>query len=177
MPIPMHHVDDDALPPMECFKEKAVKIKVPPSEDAVTISPRGLGVTLKVPPETMEQVGAPPTFAITTCTPQSFVYPEGYKSLSPIYYIASNKPLEKELEVLLEHNVNIESSEQAEEMIFCIAQPPEDGKKEIHFIPIPAGEFKAGKEHGSLITNQLGFINAGTKAGDTSEIGKREVCY
>ena len=109
-----------------------MKVEVPHSESTVTIAPRGLGVTLNVSPETLPQTGAPPTFAITTCTPESFVYPAGYKSLSPIYYIAANKPLDKELEVLLEHNVNIESSEQAEEMIFCIAQPPEDGSKEVH---------------------------------------------
>jgi hypothetical protein len=169
----LHHADDVALPPMDCFKNKAVKVEVPPSEKTVTVAPRGLGIALKVPPEALQQTGAPPTFAFTTCTPESFVYPDGYKSLSPIYYIASNKPLKEELEVLLEHNVNIESSEQAEEMIFCIAQPPEDGSKEVRFIPIPAGKFNVGIEHGSLITNQLGFLNAGTKAADTSKIENR----
>ena len=143
---------------------------MPPSDEMVIIAPRGLGIVLKVPPESLEQTGAPSTIAITTCTPQSFVYPEGYKSLSPIYYVAANKSLQKELEVLVEHNANIENGEQKEEMIFCIAQPPEDGEKNVHFIPVPAREFAVGKEHGNLITNQLGFINAGTKAADTSTI-------
>ncbi|CAI7997390.1 hypothetical protein GBAR_LOCUS2140 [Geodia barretti] len=173
-PEPQHQSIDVALPPLDCYKEKrVVKVEVPPSNNTVTVAPRDLGITLKVPPKALQQTGAPPTFAFTTCTPESFVYPDGYKSLSPIYYIAFNNPLKKELEVLLEHNVNIESSEQAEEMIFCIAQPPEDGSKEVRFIPIPAGKFNVGREHGSLITNQLGFLNAGTKATDTSKIENR----
>ena len=167
------HSADPALPPMECFTEKTVKVDVPSSDETITIASRGLGAVLKVPPEPLEETGAPLSFILTTCAPnKSFVYPAGYKSLSPVYYIAANKPLRNEVEVLLEHNVNVESSEQAKEMVFCAAKCPEDGKEEIHFIPVPAGEFGVGKEHGSLKTNELGFLNAGTKAADTSEISK-----
>ena len=166
------HSSDAALPPMKCFMEESVKVDVPPSEETVILAPRGLGIVVKVPPEALQQNGIPSTFAFTACSPESFDFPDGYKSLSPIYYIAANKPLEKKVELKIEHSADIETDEQAQEMIFCVAKPPEDGSQKVHFIPIPAGEFEADAEHGILATKYLGFINAGTKTAATSEISK-----
>ncbi|CAI8034615.1 hypothetical protein GBAR_LOCUS19466 [Geodia barretti] len=109
----------------------------------------------------------PLTFAFTTCTPQSLAYAAGYKSLSPISYIASNKPLKEEVEVLLEHSVNIESIEQAGDMVFCHANLPEDGSSKIQFSPLQGGKFEVGKPRGRLKTNELGFFVVATKAAKT----------
>ena len=172
-PGPQLYTEEVALPPMECFKAKAVKVEVPRGKQrTVTVVPRGIGAALKVPPEPIEETDAPLTFAFTTVTPQSAIFPDGYKSLSPIYYIASNKPLSRELEVLLQHNVNVESVEQAGDMIFCHANLPEDGSKEIRFNPIQGGWFEVDGERGSLKTNQLGLLAIVTKAKDTSMISK-----
>jgi hypothetical protein len=157
-PTTLHHADDVALPPMDCFKNKAEKVEVPPSEKTVTVVPRGIGAVLKVPPKATTEGDRPLTFAFTTCTPQSFAYAAGYKSLSPISYIASNKPLGEEVEVLLEHSVNIESIEQAGDMVFCHANLPEDGSSEIQFSPLQGGEFEVGKPRGRLKTDELGFF-------------------
>ena len=160
---------------MECFKAKAVKVEVPRGKQrTVTVVPRGIGAALKVPPapEPIEETDAPLIFAFTTVTPQSTIFPDGYKSLSPIYYIAPNKPLSREIEVLLQHNVNVESVEQAGDMIFCHANLPEDGSKEIRFNPIQGGQFEVDGERGSLKTNQSGIFAIATKAEDTSMISK-----
>ena len=142
-----------------------MKVEVPPASKTCTIAPRGLGIVLKVPPEAIEETDAPLTFVFSNCTPQSFVYAASCKSLvSPIYYTASNKPLEREIELLLELNVNVESVEQAGELFFCHGNLPEDGSNEIPLRPLEGGKFEVGKKRGSLITNQLGFFVAATKA-------------
>ena len=144
-----------------------VKVEVQPSNNTVTIVPRGIGAVLKVPPKATTEGDRPLTFAFTTCTPPSLAYAAGYKSLSPISYIASNKPLKEEVEVLLEHSVNIESIEQAGDMVFCHANLPEDGSSEIQFSPLQGGEFEVGKPRGRLKTNELGFFVVATKAAKT----------
>ena len=79
-----------------------------------------------------------------------------------MYYIAANKPLEEEVEFLVEHSADVETSEQAEEMVFFVASPPADGSKEVKFTLLP-GKFEVGEEHGSVRTSHLGFLNAGIK--------------
>ena len=70
------------------------------------------------------------------------------------------------------HRVNIESIEQAGDMVFCHANLPEDGSSEIHFSPLQGGEFEVGKPRGRLKTNELGFFVVATKAAKTPPICK-----
>jgi hypothetical protein len=72
--------------------------------------------------------------------------------------------------------LNIESIEQAGDMVFCHANLPEDGSSEIHFSPLQGGEFEVGKPRGRLKTNELGFFVVATKAAKPPPIRYAVMC-
>ena len=147
---------------MTCFKDKPIEVEVPSSEDTVTVAPEGLGIALNIPPHSMEQDSVTQqSFSFRSCSPsESFIYPAGSQSVSPVYHISSNTTLKKDFEVLVEHTADIETSEQAENMAFFVGRAQGvDGK--VHFTP-KKGKFEVKNEHGSLKTDHTGFVSIGT---------------
>ena len=156
------------------FESKPVKIEVPTSQETVVVAPEGLGVVLKVSPDSLESASSNlPTISIRVCSSKYFILPPSSESASLIYHISSNSTLKGELEIMIEHTADIETSEQAERMVFLVAPSSTDGTVEVKLFPKP-GNFEEKKEHGSLITNELGFICVG--APKSSDISKNIRC-
>ena len=128
----------------------------------VTVAPEGMGIALNIPPNSMEpDSDAKPTFSFRLCSSSEFfVYPAGIKLVSPVYHISSNTTPKEDFELIVEHTADIETSEQAENMAFFVGRGQGiDGK--VHFT-LKKGKFEVKKEHGSLMTDQTGFVSIGT---------------
>ena len=140
-----------------------------PSEEPVTISPAGLGVTLTVPP------GAVPSdpdklanVTLKACLPSpSFTYPEGVSPISAVYHLSADSNFEKKVEMTFEHFAEIVNEEQAHDVILFKAESSPivtDGKREFTFSPVEGtgSDFAVGEGHCTVSTKQCGFMTAGT---------------
>ena len=107
-----------------------------PSEEPVTISPAGLGVTLTVPPGAIpSDPDKPANVTLKACLPSpSFTYPVGAFPVSAVYHLAADCNFKKKVEMTFEHFAKIESEEQAGAVtLFKADSSPKitDGKREI----------------------------------------------
>ena len=135
------------------------------SEETVTISPAGLGVTLTVPPGAVPS--EPANVSLKACLPSpSFTYPEGVYPVSAVYHIDADSNFKKKVEMKFEHFVKIENKEQACAVMLLKAESsPEvtDGKRELTFSPVEGlgSDFVVGERHCTVLTQQCGFMTAG----------------
>ena len=143
-------------PPMSTFENslqsKPVKVEVPESEKPITIVPKGLGVAVKFQPKSTQSCTSSPTVIFFgVCSSELFAFSDGAQVASPIYLISSDKTLDEEVEVMVQHFLNITTNEHAKSLTFFVGKPPTDGSNKVHLIPKP-GKFEANDELGSFKT-------------------------
>ena len=139
--------------------------------ESVTLSPPGLGVTLKIPPNAVQSSDEPVNVSLRACLPSTvFQYPECCTPFSAVYHISSNSAFDKDIELTIEHFADLETDKQANEMTFFRTEPEEKGK--YSFTPKEGGVFKVGG-HRCTISTQLvpSFVCAGSIP--SSEIRKQ----
>ena len=171
---PYHHFDD-AFPGV-CFLGKPLEIPV--QSEPVTISPPGLGISLKIPFGAVRpDADKPVNVTIQACLPgPNFKYPEGCTALSAVYHISADLSFEKEVELTLEHFAELETEKELSEMTFFKAKSVPtvmDGREEYIFSPVEGGRFAVGESHCTLSTQGFSLISAGTK--ESSGISKNNM--
>ena len=155
------------------FQSKPVKVEVPESEEPITVVPKGLGIAVKLQPKSFQSDTSSPTvLSFRVCSSESFIFPDGAQAASPIYLISSDKTLDEEVEVMVQHFLDIPTKEHAKSLTFFVGEPPTDGRNKVHLNPQP-GMFKANDELGSLKTKELCYVNVGTT--QPVEISKKTV--
>ena len=143
--------------------------------EPVTISPPGLGVSLKIPADAVPpDANKPVSVTIQAClSGPNFKYPEGCSPLSAVYYISADLPFEKKVELTFEHFAELETEKQLSEMTFFKANSVPtvtNGRKEYIFSPTEGGRFGVGGSHCTLLTQGFSLVSAGTK--ENSDIRK-----
>ena len=167
-PLYPYHVLDDQFPGVGFLGEpQEVAIQSKP----VTISPPGLGVALKIPPNAVQSSDEPVNVSLRACLHSTvFQYPEGCTPLSAIYHISSNSAFDKHIELTIEHFADLETGKQANEMTFFRAESGEKGK--YRFTPMKGGVFKVGGHRCTISTRLVpSFVCAGSIP--SSEIRKQ----
>ena len=141
--------------------------------DPVTLSPPGLGVTLKIPPNAVQSSDEPVIFFLRTCLSSTvFQYPEGCTPLS-VYHISSDSAFDKDVELSIEHFAHLKSDTQANEMTFFRAESEGEGK--FIFTPMAGGKFKVGGHRCTISTRKFAYVSAGSTS--SSEMRKtKPVC-
>ena len=136
------------------------------------IDPRGLGVSLKIPPGAVPpDADKPINVTVQACLSAStFKYPEGVTPLSAVYHISADSHFEKEVELEFEHFANLTTEKEAEMMTIFRAESAvkDDGK--FVFTPIEGGKFTVGGSHCTLSTQHFCFICTGAK--ETADISE-----
>ena len=164
-----------ASAPVLPFQSKPVKVEVPESEKPETVVPEGLGIAVKLQPKSFQSDTSSPTvLSFRVCSSESFIFPGGAQAASPIYLISSDKTLDEEVEVMVQHFLDIPTNDHAKNVTFFVGKPPTDGRDKVHLIPKP-GTFEANNGLGSLKTKELGYVNVGTT--QPVEISKTAVLY
>ena len=159
LPLYPYHVLDDGFPGI-CFLGEPQEVAV--QSEPVTISPPGLGVTLKIPPNAVQSSDEPATVSLRACLPSTvFQYPEGCTPLSAVYHISSNSVFNKDIELSIEHFADLKTDKQANEMTFLRADSEEKGK--YRFTPMEGGVFEAGGHKCTISTRLVpSFVSAGS---------------
>ena len=141
-----------------CFLGEPLQYTV--QSDAVTISPSGLGITIKIPPDAV-----PPeenaNIIIRPCLSGPFHYPDGYEPLSAIYYITSDRHSKKNVELELVHFGELKTEEQARDMAFFSAESSPvnvGGKQQFKFNRMQGGEFTISKIYGTISCKHFCFL-------------------
>ena len=139
--------------------------------EPVTLSPPGLGVTLKIPPNAVQSSDEPVNVSLRTCLSNTvFQYPEGCTPLSAVYHISSDSAFDKDIELTIEHFADLETDKKANEMTFFRAESEEKGK--YSFTPMEGGVFKVGGHRCTISTRLVpSFVSAGSMP--SSEIRKQ----
>ena len=161
MPEPLysHQLLDDQFPGI-CFLGEPQEVAVLQSKP-VTLSPPGLGVTFKIPPNAVQSSDEPVNVSLRTCLSTSvFQYPKGCTPLSAVYHISSDSAFKRDLELTFEHFADLETDRQARKMTFFRTEC--DGKGKYTFTPIVGGEFKVNGHHCTISTRHFGFVCAGS---------------
>ena len=157
------------------FQSKPVKVEVLVSEKSITVVPKGLGVAVKLQPKSMNfDSSSPIVIFFRVCSLESFVFPDGAQAGSLTYLISSDNTLDEEVEIIVQHFLDIPTNEQAKYLSFFVGKPPTDGSNKVHLVPKP-GKFKANDELGSFKTKELGYVNVGTT--QPAKISKTSVLY
>ena len=157
---------DDHFPGI-CFLGEPHEVTV--QSEAVTISPPGHGISLKIPPNAIQSPDKPVNVSLQTCLSSSvFQYPEGCTPLSAVYLISSDMAFDKDVELTFEHFAELETDKQANEMTFLRAEAQGEGK--YIFVPMEGGKFKVGGHRCTISTQQMNFFSAGSIS--SSEIRK-----
>ena len=157
-----HHCYDDKFPNV-CFLGEPLEHVL--SSKQVTISPPDLGITLDIPSDAVPP-GEHVTVIIRPCLSAPFQYPDGYEPLSAVYYISTNTSLKKKGQLRLEHFGDLQTKEQADKMTFFSAKSSPvmvDGKKVYQFGVVKGGEFRMGKNYGTISLEHFCFTAAGTR--------------
>ena len=126
---------------------------------AVTISPSGHGITLKIPPNATQSSDNPVNVSVRACLSSSvFQFPENCTLLSTVYLISSDSAFDKDVELMFEHFAELKTEKQTKAM--TVFRADFKGSKKYKFTPIEGGEFK---EHRcSISTKQVGFVCVGS---------------
>ena len=147
------------------------------SEEAVTISPPGLGATLTVPAGAVpSDADTPANVTLKTCVlSPSFTYPEGYAPVSGVYHISATSNFIKNVDLTFEHFAKVNTEEQAKEVFLMRAKSSptiRDGKREFVFnlVEDEDGTFAVGEGHCIVSTRMSGFVSAGAQ--QNSELSK-----
>ena len=165
-PLHSHQVLDDEFPGI-CFLGEPQEVAV--KSEPVTLSPPGLGVTLKIPPNAVQSSDEPANVSLRTCLSSTvFQYPEGCTPLSAVYHISSDSAFDKDVELSIEHFADLESGNQANEMTFFRAESEGEGK--FIFTPMAGGQFKVGGHRCTILTKEFAYVSAGSIS--SSEIRK-----
>ena len=137
--------------------------------EPVTISPPGHGITVKIPPNALQDTDKPANLSLQTCLFSSvFQYPEGCTPLSAVYHISSDTAFDKDIELTFEHFADLKTDKQANKMTFFRAES--EGKGKYIFTPMKGGEFQVGNHSCTIFTRQFSLTSAGSEA--SSEIGE-----
>ena len=148
---------------------------VPSTGKPTIISPPGYGITATIPHDAIDHPpGENPIVSIGTCSSESFVYPEGFVALTPVYQLSSDSPFKKDINLSLKHNAVIGTKEDARHMTFCVSQLPRYRSEKIKFACKPGGVFEVGGTHCNLSTKDPGLICGGSMQ-DPSKIGKSKL--
>ena len=153
--------------PDVCFLGKPQEKEVAAQSEPVSISPPGLGITLKIPPNAVKE---PVKVSVRACLSSSaFQYPEGWTPLSAMYHISSDSAFDKPFELKFEHFADLKTDAQVSDMTFFSAKS--HGKGKYAFTPMEGGVFKVNDHRCTISTKQVGFFCAGSR--QQSEICKR----
>ena len=165
-PLHSHQVLDDEFPGI-CFLGEPQEVAV--QSEPVTLSPPGLGVTLKIPPNAVQSSDEPVNVSLRTCLSSTvFQYPEGCTPLSAVYHISSNSAFYKDVELSIEHFADLTTDTQANEMTFFRAESEGEGK--FIFTPMAGGQFKVRGHRCTIATRKFAYVSAGSTS--SSEIRK-----
>ena len=157
-PLYSHQVLDDQFPGV-CFLGEPQEVAV--QSEPVTISPPGLGVTLKIPPNAVQSSHEPVNVSLRACLPSTvFQYLEGCTPLSGVYHISSNSAFDENIELSIEHFADLETDRQANEMTFFRAESK--GERKYIFTPMVGGQFKVGGHRCTISTRQFCYVSAGS---------------
>ena len=109
--------------------------------------------------------------SIRPCVSGPFKYPKGYEPLSAVYLITPKATFQEKVELKLEHSARLETDEQANQMTFLSAKPPERDSEqhEIEFTPVRGGKFTVDERHGILQLKHFCYFTTATKSSDTSK--------
>ena len=129
------------------------------------IDPRGLGVSLKIPPGAVRpDTGKPVNVTVQACLSGcSFKYPKGYTPLSAVYLISVDSPLEKEVELGFEHFADLTTEEQAEQMTIFRAESATTNDGKLIFTPMEGGKFAVRGSQCTVTTQNFSFFSVGAK--------------
>ena len=168
IPLYSHQVLDDKFPGI-CFLGEPQEVAV--QSEPVTLSPPGLGVTLKIPPNAVQSSDEPVTISLRACLSSTvFQYPKGCTQLSAVYHISTDSAFNKDIELTIEHFADLKTDKQANEMKFFRTEAEENGK--YRFTPIEGGVFKVGGHRCTISTRLVpSFVSAGSIP--SSQIGKQ----
>ena len=156
----LYRSDGTAPTALTCFKDKPIEVKVPASKETATVAPHGAGVVMKIPPKSMKSTDR--TVSFRTCSKsEHFVYPPGAELVGPIHHISINPTIQGDVEYLIEHNADIETSQEAKCMVVLVGTLSTDGSQKVQF-KLEEGKFFAKKQHGCITTNHTGFLSVGT---------------
>ena len=166
-PLGSHRHFDDQFPGV-CFLGNAMSQEIPVQSETVTITPPGLGVSLKIPPGAVRSdTDKPVNITVQACLSGStFKYPEGCTPLSAVYHISADSSLEKEIDLTLEHFAQLETEMDTSEMTFFRAESiptVTDGEEEFIFTKMEGGKFAVNGNHCTISTQTFSLIFAGTK--------------
>ena len=153
-----HHCYDDKFPGV-CFLGEPLQYKV--QSDPVTISPSGLGITIKIPANAVPP-GKCANIVIRPCLSGPFHYPEGYEPLSAVYHISADTHFLKSIELEFIHFGKLVTKEKASKIAFCSAKSsPADvgGKQMFRFNCIEGGKFAVGDNHGRISFTHFCFLS------------------
>ena len=158
--VPYHHYDDKFPGVRFLGVPQEVSVR---SEEAVTVSPPGLGASLTVPAGAIQSDSGVPT--LKTCLPTpSFTFPEGYTPFSALYHLSASLSLKKEVHLTFEHFARVENEEEANEIVMFTAKssPTVGANGQSTFVfSIFNGDFAVGEGHCTVSTKQSGFVSAG----------------
>ena len=153
-----HHCYDDKFPGV-CFLGEPLEYKV--QSDPVTISPSGLGITIKIPANAVPP-GQCANIVLRPCLSGPFHYPEGYEPLSAVYHISADTHILKRMELKFLHFGELLTKEEASKMAFCIAKSsPVDvgGEQMFKFNRIEGGKFAVGDNCGTISSTHFCFLS------------------
>ena len=119
------------------------------------------GISLSIPPDAVPP-GIVQRISVRPCVSGPFKFPDEYEPLSAVYLITHNaeklelKP-EQKVELTLEHYARLETDQQANQMTFLSASPPErdSGQQVIEFRPVRGGTFPVHERNGVLPVNHF----------------------
>ena len=161
-----HQVVNEQFPGI-CFLGDPMVVTI--KSEPVTVSPLGHGITVKIPPNAVQDTDKPADISLQTCLFSSvFQYPEGYTPLSAVYHISSDTAFDKDIELTLEHFADLKTDKQANKMTFFRAES--EGKGKYIFTPMKGGKFQVGSHSCTILTRQFSFTSAGSEA--SSEISE-----
>lgn len=144
------------------------------SEEPITLSPLGHGITLTIPAGTIRS--DPDTPAIVTLktllpTP-AFTYPEGYTPVSAVYNVSAPSSFEERVNLKFEHFANVDNEEHAKKVVVFSAKSLSNNAKECIFRPLENvdANITVGKHHCTVASPLPVFMSAGTL--ETSDVCK-----
>ena len=159
-----HHQSDENYPDV-CFLGNPLEFTV--SFQGGHFAPPAYGISLSIPPNVVPPETVQKIF-IRPCVSGPFKYPNGYEPFSAVYLITPKAKnvelrLEQKVELRLEHYARLETDEQANQMTFLSANPPErdSGQHEIEFRPVKGGKFRVHQRYGALQVKHFCYITIG----------------
>ena len=152
----------DHQSPDVCFLGEPVE--VPVQSEPITIAPPGLGLSLKIPRDALQQdSNQPANVSLKTClSGPAFKYPVGCTPLSAVYHISADSSFNENIELTFEHFAELETVAQASRMAFLRAESSPNKRGEYVFTALRSGQFAVGEGRCTISTQNTGFWCVGS---------------